>query len=106
MHWTLMIRLRDAIDNDLVEHARVEAARKQDLPAIARVRIEEFDERMCVQLLHVGPYSAEPVSIERMRAFPRDQGRIAHGRHHENYVSVPGRTKPERMKTILRQPMR
>jgi hypothetical protein len=105
LRWTLTLRLREQIGDELVERAREGAARKKDPTALAKVRIEVFDEGTCVQVLHVGPYSAEPATIELLRGFMGEQGRVARGRHHEIYLSVPGRTKPERMKTILRQPV-
>jgi hypothetical protein len=105
LRWTLMLRVPEPIDEQLVEQARAEATRKKDLPAIANVHVEEFDEGTCAQVLHVGPYSEEPATIETLRKFIAEQGRVARGRHHEIYLSVPGRTKPERMKTILRAPV-
>lgn len=106
LRWTLMIRLPEPIDEDLVERARAEAAKKKGLPAIANVRVEEFDEGQAAQVLHLGPYSSEPATIETLREFIAEQGRVARGGHHEIYLSIPGRTRPERMKTILRQPVR
>jgi hypothetical protein len=106
LRWTLMLRLPEPVDEGAVEEARTEAARKKDLAAIADVRVEMFDEGTAAQVLHFGPYSQEPATIETLREFIAEQGRAAKGRHHEIYLSVPGRTKPERMKTILRQPVR
>jgi len=105
LRWTLMLRVSEPIDDELIERAREDAARKKDIEALAKVRIEEFDEGTCAQVLHIGPYSEEPATIELLRGFIGDQGRAARGRHHEIYLSVPGRTKPERLKTILRQPV-
>lgn len=106
LRWTLMIRLPEPIGEELVERARAEAAKKKGQPAIANVRVEGFDEGPAAQVLHLGLYSTEPATIETLREFIAEQGRVARGRHHEIYLSVPGRTKPERMKTILRQPVR
>jgi hypothetical protein len=103
--WTLMIGVPEAIDNDLVERARAEAMRKMKLPGIEDVRVQKFHEGTCAQVLHVGPYSEELATIDTLREFFHGHGRVARGHHHEIYLSVPGRTKPERMKTILRQPL-
>ncbi len=105
LRWRLTIRLPDAIDEALVETARAGAARKKQVRRISDVRVEAFDEGLAVQLLHVGPYSAEGATIERLRAFTADRALHPRGRHHEIYLSVPGRTKPDRMKTILREPV-
>lgn len=103
--WTLMLRVPEAIEEELLERARIEAMRKKKLRAIQTVRVEEFHEGTCAQVLHIGPYSEELPTIETLREFMAEQGRAAKGRHHEIYLSVPGRTKPERMRTILRQPV-
>jgi hypothetical protein len=103
--WTLMIRMPDAVGVGDVEAARLAAGRKRELPALAEVRFEEFDEGLCAQVLHLGPYSEEAATIDNLHRFVRDQGHRPRGRHHEIYLSVPGRTKPERMKTLLRQPV-
>ena len=105
LRWTLMLRLREPVSDGLVERARTDAARKKDNPALAKVRVEEFNEGPSAQVLHVGPYSEEPATIALLRGFIDQQRRTPHGRHHEIYLSVPGRTKPERLKTILRQPV-
>jgi hypothetical protein len=105
LRWTLMLRVPDPIDDGTIERARAEAGRKKDLPALARVRVGTFEEGTCAQVLHVGPYSEEPATIGVLRAFIDERGRRPRARHHEIYLSVPGRTKPERMKTMLRQPI-
>jgi hypothetical protein len=103
--WTLMIRLPEPIDEELVERSRAEALRRKGLPAIRDVRLRVFDEGTAVQILHVGPYAEETAAIEALREFIADRGRAARGRHHEIYLSVPGRTRSERLRTILRQPL-
>lgn len=105
LRWTLMLRLPEPIEDELIERAREDASHKKDMATLAKVRIQEFDEGKSAQVLHVGPYSEEPASVELLRGFMSEQGRVPRGRHHEIYLSVPGRTKPERMKTILRQPV-
>lgn len=105
LRWTLMLRLREPISAKLVEQAREDAVRKKGATALAKVRIEKFSEGTCAQVLHIGPYSEEPATIALLRGFIGGQGRTARGRHHEIYLSIPGRTKPERLKTILRQPV-
>ena len=105
LEWTLMLRLPEPIDDALVERARADARRKHPLAALDSVRIEHFAEGACVQALHVGPYATEPVTVDLMREFIRSQGLEPRGRHHEIYLGDPRRVKPERLKTILRQPV-
>ena len=104
--WTLMIRLPDEIDAALVEESRAEAMRKKKLPALSDVRVTRLHEGRCVQVLHRGPYSTEDATMARLRELMKARGLRPNGRHHEIYLSVPGLTKPENMKTILRQPVR
>ena len=67
-------------------------------------------EGLCVQCMHVGSYDAEPETLEQMDAFAREQGYetdfTGHRRHHEIYLSDPRRTAPEKLKTVLRHPVR
>jgi hypothetical protein len=60
---------------------------------------------MCAQLLHVGPYDTEKPTIERLHAFIGEQGFQLRGKHHEIYLNDPRRTAPEKLKTIIRQPV-
>ena len=103
--WTALIRTPDFITGTDLETAFAELERKGKGPAVRRVRLEQLDEGDCVQVLHVGPYSAEKRTIEAMHAFAAAQGRPLRGRHHEIYISDPRRVLPERLKTILRQPV-
>ena len=57
-------------------------------------------------MLHVGPYSTEPESLEKMRKLMEEKNLVVNGPHHEIYLSDPRRVPEERMKTILRQPVK
>jgi len=108
-NWTMMIAQPDAVTLDRFELARDEAWRKKQLPAIARARLERFEEGACAQILHVGPFSAEGPTILKLHAFIQEQGHSFDGklqRHHEIYLSDPRRSAPEKWKTIIRQPLR
>lgn len=69
-----------------------------------------YDEGLCVQCMHVGSYDAEPETLEQMDTFAWEQGYetdfTGHRRHHEIYLSDPRRTAPEKLKTVLRHPVR
>jgi hypothetical protein len=58
-----------------------------------------------VQVMHVGPYSAEAPTIERLHSFARESGLVLRGKHHEIYIGDPNRAKPEALKTIIRMPV-
>lgn len=103
--WTAMIAQPDAVTAELVERAVEQASAKKPLPAAARLRLERFDEGRSAQVMHVGPYSAEGPTIERLHAFIAEHGLALRGKHHEIYLGDPRRTAPERLKTIIRQPV-
>ncbi len=104
--WTALIRTPDFIEDEDLALAVAELQRKKKGgPALARVRLERLEEGDCVQMLHVGPYATEPSTVSAMHEFAAAQGRELRGRHHEIYMSDPRRTPPERLKTILRQPV-
>ncbi len=104
--WTALIRTPDFVEAEDLERAVAELERKKKGgPALRRVRLQRIEEGDCVQMLHVGPYATEPATVAAMHAFAQAQGRELRGRHHEIYLSDPRRTAPERLKTILRQPV-
>ena len=69
-------------------------------------RLEKISEHKCIQIIHVGPYSTEPETIEKMSQFMVENNYVENGLHHEIYLSDPRKTAPEKMKTILRQPIK
>jgi hypothetical protein len=102
--WTMMIMQPDFVSRALLQQAMAEAARKKSLPGIARLRIEQFEEGRCAQILHVGPFTAEGPLIQRLHAHIEAHSALR-GRHHEIYLSDIRRTDPSRWKTVIRQPM-
>ncbi|WP_050062763.1 GyrI-like domain-containing protein [Rhodococcus sp. RD6.2] len=105
-NWTLMIMTPDWITGAHVESARESVALKGTAPVLGALRLETLDEGLCVQTLHVGPYDDEaPVLDELHHGFIPDSGLRMTGRHHEIYLSDPRRAAPEKLRTILRQPV-
>jgi hypothetical protein len=104
--WKFLIRTPDFIS----EKERREAAEillgKGKPPEIATVRLEKLEEGPCVQMLHVGPYDKEAPTIAAMEEFAAGKGLAFHGLHHEIYLSDPRRVAPERLRTILRHPVK
>lgn len=103
--WTLMMRQPDHISKGVVQVAMEEVQAKKDPPALAKLRFEPFQEGLSVQIMHIGPYESEGPSIARMHAFIEAEGYQLTGKHHEIYLSDPNRTAPEKIRTILRQPI-
>ena len=100
--WTAMVAQPPQATEQMV---RAGAAAK-GVGADAGLRLERFGEGRAAQVLHVGPWADEVPTVELLHSFIRDQGLQPSGRHHEIYLSDPGRTAPERLRTILRQPCR
>jgi hypothetical protein len=99
--WTMMISQPAWITPDIVEAAM----RKKK--AVDGVRFAPYAEGTSVQILHVGSYDDEgPVLAELHREYLPEHGFTFNGRHHEVYLSDPRRTAPEKLRTILRQPVR
>jgi hypothetical protein len=103
--WTAMIVQPEFIAPAEVERAVGLAAEKKPLQALEQIRLEALEEGLSGQILHIGPYADEAPTIERLHAFISDEGRRPRGRHHEIYLSDPRRTAPEKLKTIIRQPV-
>jgi hypothetical protein len=104
-NWTLMIRMPDFVDDVMVAQARRTVATKKPRLPVADVSFTTLGEGRCVQVMHVGPYSDESATITAMHEFIVAQGLKPSGRHHEVYLSDPRKTAPEKMKTVLRQPV-
>ncbi|MBC9226889.1 hypothetical protein GL325_11165 [Aeromicrobium sp. 636] len=104
--WTMMILAPDWITDYHLDRACSSVAAKGGAPLLDEVRLESLDEGRCVQTLHVGPYDAEgPVLAAMHDEFIPAHGLRMTGRHHEIYLGDPRRTAPERLRTILRQPV-
>lgn len=102
--WTAMMALPDfATARDVAETKR-QAAAKKELPALAALRLERFQEGPAAQILYTGPFADEGPTIAGIHQFIADSGKTLRGRHHEIYLSDPRRTAPEKLKTIIRQP--
>ncbi|MFX0208426.1 MAG: GyrI-like domain-containing protein [Candidatus Hodarchaeota archaeon] len=103
--WTSMVMQPDFITREMIDQAVEEVKQKKDPVALPKVRFETFTEGLSVQILYFGPYSDEGPTIERMHKFIEEKGYKLRDKHHEIYLSDPRRTKPERLKTIIRQPI-
>lgn len=103
--WTMMILQPDVVEVAVLEKAVAQVRRKKPLAALERLRLEPFAEGRCAQVLHVGPFSEEGPTIQRLHDFVASRGTLA-GKHHEIYLSDIRRAAPARWRTLIRQPMR
>ncbi|HLJ67589.1 MAG TPA: GyrI-like domain-containing protein, partial [Chloroflexota bacterium] len=104
--WKLLLRVPGFVSHrDLSDAVRALEERGKGSDA-AEVQLEDLDEGLCVQALHIGPYNRENETIDRMTAVAHENHLEFVGVHHEIYLSDPNRTPPERLRTILRHPVR
>jgi len=109
--YTLMITQPDIVTQDIFAEMVDQVRRKKgDSPALSKLRLAHFEEGVCVQVMHIGPYATEPVTIERMRAYALENGYQdnvgPNGLHHEIYIGDPRKAAPEKLKTVLRHPLK
>ncbi|HET7339543.1 MAG TPA: GyrI-like domain-containing protein [Candidatus Dormibacteraeota bacterium] len=103
--WRLQLPVpADATAKD-VAAAISEVKSKKRPPLIDSLRCEPWEEGHVAQTMHVGPYTAEAPTIKSLHDAIAENGLTAVGCHHEIYISDPNRTKPEKMKTLIRQPV-
>lgn len=100
-----MILQPDFVTPVQVHAACAEVERKKGV-STAGLRFESYREGLAVQIMHIGPYSAEEPTIARLHTYILDNGFALNGKHHEIYLSDPRRNPPEKLKTVIRQPVR
>lgn len=107
--WISVIRLPEFVDAETFEWAKSEAARKKKLDC-SKAELLRLDEGLCVQSMHIGCYDDEPKTVANMDRFILDNGYVndfSETRlHHEIYLGDPGKTAPEKLKTVIRHPIR
>ncbi len=107
--WTAMIRLPEFVTPTLFRWTKNEAARKKKDADVSGVRLLTFTEGLCVQIMHIGPYSDEPASIAKIEEFIEENNLVnaagGERKHHEIYLSDPRKTSPDKLKTVLRIPV-
>ena len=109
--YTLMLLQPDIVTQDIYSEMLEQVRKKKgDSPALSKLRLAHFEEGICVQVMHIGPYATEPATIERMRVFALENGYRdnvgPNGLHHEIYIGDPRKAAPEKLKTVLRHPLR
>jgi hypothetical protein len=103
--WTLMIMQPDIISKKMVNEALEEVKRKKDPISLSLIRFEPFNEGKSAQTMHMGPFSEEGPTVERVHSFIETAGSKRVKKHHEIYLSDIRRAGPEKWKTVIRQPM-
>ena len=102
--WTMMIMQPEWVDAERVAKMREVVRKKKDLPALDLVRFDSYTEGKAAQTLHIGPFSEEGPTIQRIHNFIEEEGFQLTGKHHEIYLSDIRRADPAKWKTVIRQP--
>lgn len=104
--YTLLMMQPDLITQNLFQEGLAQLKKKRgSQPAFDRLRLDSFEEGLCIQIMHIGPYATEMATIARMDAYAEANGYQMDGRHHEIYLGDPRRTAPEKLKTVLGHPV-
>lgn len=103
--WTLMIMQPEFITQKMIKQAMEEVKRKKNSASLPLLRFDTFKEGKAAQIMHIGPFSEEGPTIEKLHLFIEENSSRRVGKHHEIYLSDIRRATPEKWKTIVRQPM-
>lgn len=108
--WTSMIRQPEFVTTEVFEAAKAALAKKKPHLDVSKARLMRLTEGLCIQIMHKGPYDSEPASIEKLTRFAAENGYeqdFSESRlHHEIYLSDPRKCAPERLRTVIRHPIR
>jgi hypothetical protein len=103
--WSLMIMQPDLVTEKMFTEAILALKRKRNPPGVGLARLEAFDEGLCVQAMHVGPYATGPETMAKLDTSVREKGYRMTGKHHEIYLGDPRRSAPSKLKTVIRHPI-
>ena len=108
-HWIAVIRLPDFVTEEEFRWAVAETAEKKRMDCSVAEYLT-VEEGLCVQCMHIGPYDDEPATVQKMHAFMEQEGYdldiTDERRHHEIYLSDARKTAPEKLKTVIRHPVK
>ena len=104
--WKLLIRMPEFITKELMFSVQPVVAKKKKNELVQKIALEKMTEGKCVQIMHIGPYSTEHKTINELMAFIDANGISVNGKHHEIYLSDPRKNKPDKMKAIIRYPVK
>jgi hypothetical protein len=104
--WTMMIMTPEWISVEIFDEAVKKVRKAKGPTSLDQVRLEHYHEGLSVQIMHIGSYDDEgPVLAQMHNDFIPNNGFVENGKHHEIYLSDPRRVAPEKLKTVLRQPV-
>lgn len=108
--WTMLIRQPDFVTEAIFAAAKATLAKKKPQLDVAKAQLKTITEGLCVQALHIGSYDDEPATVAALDAFAEANGYVidigTNRRHHEIYISDPRKVAPDKLKTVIRHPIR
>jgi hypothetical protein len=104
--WTVMVAQPHFITEEHLAAAKKKLKQKAGGPSVSNVRLRSFDEGLSAQMMHIGSYSSIGDSVKKVEDYAKENGYKLRGRHHEIYLSDPRRVAPEKLKTIVRRPLK
>ncbi len=103
--WTLMIMQPPVVTEEMLKDTLGGSKKRQHLSVQSKIKFSDFEEGLSAQIMHIGPYSAEGQTVQKLHSYIRGEGYLLTGKHHEIYLTDPRRVSPEKMKTVIRQPV-
>jgi hypothetical protein len=103
--WTMMIMQPEWVSHQMFEEALKRVEKKKNLPALHKLRLDTYREGPSAQILYIGPYADEGPTIARLHNYIEENGYQLRGKHHEIYLGDPRKTAPEKLRTVIRQPI-
>ncbi|MDM8520896.1 GyrI-like domain-containing protein [Anaerolineales bacterium HSG6] len=105
--WTMMIMQPEWITAEMFEEGSVLVKKAKNPPALPKMTLQSYHEGLSIQIMHIGSYDDEAPTLAKLHnEFMPENNYAESGKHHEIYLSDPRRVKPEKLKTILRQPVK
>jgi hypothetical protein len=104
--WTVMIMQPGLVTKTIFGKCLEEVKKRKDFPGLSKIKFEKYDEGLSAQIMYLGPYSDEGPTIRNLHEFVKEEGYELLGKHHEIYLGDPRKSKPEKLKTIIRQPIK
>ncbi|MBP1992313.1 GyrI-like domain-containing protein [Paenibacillus eucommiae] len=104
--WTLLIMQPDVVTPELFMTVWNDTVKKKALPLLDQVKWTSIEEGLSAQIMHIGPYTEEGTAVEKLDSLMEKEGLEKNGKHHEIYLSDPRKAAPDKLRTIIRQPVR
>ncbi len=105
-YYRMLIRLPEYVTEVAVQAIKDQVVSKKQITLAKQIELYEMQEGKCVQMLHIGPFDKEPETLQKMLEFSEANNLERNGLHHEIYLSDFNKTAPEKLRTILREPVK